>query len=173
MYHFHIHKKHRKNGIITFRVSIVVRRFAELPRIKKNQSQLGDFVASLVLLVCLAQCTKTPIVCIDADLRRQSCCGRESLGVCFNQINRPQKLIQKYINSKTQTQIILFWKGKFQVSLLTKLVNIRCQTITNTNRSTKVHRNRYKKILLWRGKFQVSVLTKLVNIRCLPILTDI
>ena len=106
-------KNIEKNGIITFRVSIVVRRFAELPRIKKNQSQLGDFVASLVLLVCLAQCTKTPIVCIDADLRRQSCCGRESLGVCFNQINRPQKLIQKYINSKTQTQIIMFWKGKF------------------------------------------------------------
>ena len=104
-------KNIEKNGIITFRVSIVVRRFAELPRIKKNQSQLGDFVASLVLLVCLAQCTKTPIVCIDADLRRQSCCGRESLGVCFNQINRPQKLIQKYINSKTQTQKSCFGRA--------------------------------------------------------------
>ena len=104
-------KNIEKNGIITFRVSIVVRRFAELPRIKKNQSQLGDFVASLVLLVCLAQCTKTPIVCIDADLRRQSCCGRESLGVCFNQINRPQKLLQKYINSKTQTQKSCFGRA--------------------------------------------------------------
>ena len=31
------------------------------------------------------------------------------------------------------------------MSVLTKLVNIRCQPITNTNRSTKVHKYRYKR----------------------------
>ena len=114
MYHFHIHKKNiEKNGIITFRVSLVVRRFAELPRIKKIKANSEILWLHLYFLYVLHSVLRHQLFVLMLIWDDNHVVEGRVLGVCFNQINRPQKLIQKYINSKTQTQIILFWKGKF------------------------------------------------------------